>query len=101
MVMLYSGWIQGVSKGGDNVRAIWAVGNKYGLKKEFEPYSIQDYGTPAANSSFDYGPLTTIDGSTTLVDAVSGDIQDPAERTGEGWAEGWPAAPAAAPAVAS
>jgi hypothetical protein len=42
VVMLYTGWIQGVSgNSAINARTIWAVGNKYSLKGVYKPYAIQ------------------------------------------------------------
>ena len=41
VTMLYAGWVQGVSMSEVNAKAIWAVGNKYGLRDIYKPYSIQ------------------------------------------------------------
>jgi hypothetical protein len=72
MVMLYSGWVQGIS-GSDsfNERTIWAVGNKYGLKAVFKPYSI----TEAENNADFFGGKPYTDDS---VDSNTADIETPA-----------------------
>jgi hypothetical protein len=64
MVMVYSGWIQGVSIGAtDNVRDIWAVGNKYGISAIYKPFALQDKEEKGDNvtftdsTAFDYGTL--------------------------------------------
>jgi hypothetical protein len=41
MVMVYTGWLQGVSLGQRPEQLIWAVGNKFGVKDRYKPYAIQ------------------------------------------------------------
>jgi hypothetical protein len=68
VVLLYSGWVQGVS--GDstiNEKTIWAVGNKFGLKGVYKPYGIQE---AEGGSYFSGSPLSS---STTGVDTNDGD----------------------------
>jgi hypothetical protein len=74
MVMLYSGWVQGIS-GSDsfNERTIWAVGNKYGLKAVFKPYAI----TEAENSADFFGGTPYTEDN---VDSNSADIENPAGK---------------------
>lgn len=74
VVMLYAGWVQGVSlDSAINAKTIWAVGNKYGLKAVYKPYGIQ----LAENTSDYYGgdPIAaTVGGvSTDDGDSATGD----------------------------
>jgi hypothetical protein len=69
MVMLYAGWIQGVTSSSlVSEKTIWAVGNKYGLTGNFKQYGIMD-GEDTGE------PYTDIDSSDedkgTLADAVA------------------------------
>jgi hypothetical protein len=55
-VLMYAGWVRGIS--GDtaaNEKTIWAVGNKYGLKAQYKPYSIQGAGSDAESPADFYG----------------------------------------------
>jgi hypothetical protein len=80
VVMLYSGWVQGVSANMSvNEKTIWAVGNKTGLTAVYKPYAIQE----AENRANFYGgaPMSS---STTGVgvndgDTASGDLDNLAE----------------------
>jgi hypothetical protein len=53
VVMLYGGWLEGISRGAGTTKRLWAVGNKYGLEAAYIPFSIN--GIPVnANESADY-----------------------------------------------
>jgi hypothetical protein len=53
VVMLYAGWIEGISKGAGTTKKLWAVGNKYGLEAAYVPFTVG--GTPVNESeSSDY-----------------------------------------------
>jgi hypothetical protein len=79
MTMLYAGWIQGVSIGGkDNIRDVWAAGNKYGVSGIYKPYGIQaaeakdDNLVFSDSAGFDYGTLKTYNAH----DVDNGDVND-------------------------
>jgi len=79
VTLTYAGWIQGVSANDvSNEKAIWAVGNKYGLKGIYKPYAIQK----AEEASNFYGgkPLSESTGGVGLGngDKPSGDIDNAA-----------------------
>jgi hypothetical protein len=58
VVMLYAGWVQGVSANMEvNEQAIWAVGNKVGLKSVYKPYTIQE--AENQNNYFGGSPLSS------------------------------------------
>lgn len=45
MTMLYAGWIEGIMSGGVGVdKVLWAVGNRYGLSGNFQPFTINGIG---------------------------------------------------------
>lgn len=49
IVLLYAGWIEAVSTTtAENLKKIWAVGNKEGLSGYFSPYETQNGGTGAS-----------------------------------------------------
>jgi hypothetical protein len=74
MVMLYAGWVQGISGAADiNEKAIWAVGNKSGLKGVYKPYAIQE----SENQANFYGgqPIGLVGGvNAGDADSATGDI---------------------------
>jgi hypothetical protein len=95
VVMLYSGWTQGVSgNSAINARTIWAVGNRYSLKGVYKPYAIQQ----AENQGDFFGgqPITP---TTTGVDTGDGDTWtsdiDPNAIVPDPVADGMAASPAA------
>ena len=51
VVLLYAGWIEAVSSTtAENLKKIWAVGNKEGLSGYFSPYKTQNGGTGTSPS---------------------------------------------------
>jgi hypothetical protein len=74
VVMLYAGWVQGVSGAAAlNEKTIWAVGNKYGLKGVYKPYAIQESENQA--SFFGGNPLGIVGGvNAGDADSQTGDI---------------------------
>jgi hypothetical protein len=74
VVMLYSGWVQGVSAAQSfNEKTIWAVGNRYGLKAVYQPYAISAAENPA---NYYGGSAYTTDN----VDFNDADIETPASK---------------------
>lgn len=80
VTMNYAGWFEGVGAEDLNEKAIWAVGNRYGLRGQYRPYAVQDAessgdfytGTPASNviGGVDAGDQDTQDGDVLDVGAV-------------------------------
>lgn len=77
IVMLYSGWIQGVMESGEGVnKALWAVGNRFGYSGSFRPFTINGVGDTSVGG--DTGQATEIDrlqgadGNTLGEDNISG-----------------------------
>jgi hypothetical protein len=69
VVMLYTGWVQGVSGNtAINARSIWAVGNKYNLKGVYKPYAIQQ-----AENQNDFFAGAPLNEALTGVSAGNGD----------------------------
>jgi len=78
MTMLYGGWVQGISGDTENVeRAIWAVGNKYGLKAEYKPYTI-NLAETEGNPYTDDG----VDSTSVYADDYNADLNAPPTITG-------------------
>jgi hypothetical protein len=72
VVMNYSGWVQGSSAGEINEKAIWAVGNKVGLKGIYKPYAVQE---GEKGGFYDGKPLSVMGGvGAGSEDTSSGDI---------------------------
>jgi hypothetical protein len=74
VVMLYSGWVQAIGSTEQAKKAIWAVGNRYGIKGIFRQFGIQS----AEGSDFYSGaPLnsaaTSGVGGTGIIDDTSVD----------------------------
>jgi hypothetical protein len=70
IVMLYAGWIEGISRGVGTTKKLWAVGNRYGLEAAYVPYSIGGVPVNLPESADFYGGAalksygtTTVDGS--------------------------------------
>jgi len=79
VVMSYAGWVQGVSANDkSNIKEIWAVGNKYGLRGIYKPYAIQK----AENDGDYWGgkPVSAETGGVTegSEDTASGDMDNTA-----------------------
>jgi hypothetical protein len=99
VVMLYAGWVQGVS--GDSAfseKTIWGVGNKYGLKKVYAPYSIQAAESPDFYSGTPFGSNAAVEGGADIdaYDDKTGDvnatvIDTSATGTNGGTVVNWPA----------
>jgi hypothetical protein len=70
VVMLYAGWIEGISKGAGTTKKLWAVGNKYGLEAAYVPFTIN--GTPVneSESSDYYGGAPVATYGTDVVDGT-------------------------------
>jgi hypothetical protein len=80
MVLNYAGWFQGVGSEAMNEQAVWAVGNKYGLKAVFKPYAVQ---AGEAGADFYSGiPASTIGGVDGTVDSADGDIDNDSGTSG-------------------
>jgi hypothetical protein len=76
MVLLYSGWVQGVSSDTSaSEKAIWAVGNKVGLTGIYKPYAVQEQEQDGG-AYFTGAPLSASTGGvgTDNGDAASGDL---------------------------
>jgi hypothetical protein len=54
VVMSYSGWVEGMGTKESAKKAIWAVGNQYGLKGNYDPYSIDGKRVDKPENSGDY-----------------------------------------------
>jgi hypothetical protein len=77
VVMLYAGWVQGVSANmAVNEKIIWAVGNKNGIKGVYKPYAIQE--AENKNDYFGGSPLSASTGGVGAgnADTPSGDIEN-------------------------
>ena len=61
IVMLYAGWVEGLSESEATEKVLWAVGNKYGLKGRYKPYSIQEAEDPTGNNFYSGNPFTSAD----------------------------------------
>jgi hypothetical protein len=79
--MVYAGWFEGAGGIDLSTKTIWAVGNKYGLKARFMPYSVQlAEGTEnggVAKAYFEGAPASSLiggEGGSVAVD--TGDIAD-------------------------
>jgi hypothetical protein len=79
VVMLYAGWLQGVTANMDvNTKTIWAIGNKHGIKSVYSPYAIQESENP--NDYFGGTPLSdAMAGVAGMGDSASGDLDALAE----------------------
>jgi hypothetical protein len=82
-VMLYAGWVQGVSANmAVNEKTIWAVGNRTGLKAVYKPYAIQEAenlanfygGAPISSSIAGVGANNGDSPTGDLVDAAGNPI---------------------------
>jgi hypothetical protein len=77
VTMLYSGWVQAIGSAAASKKAIWAVGNKYGISAIYKQFGLQ-----AAESGDFYGgsPLTYTAtagiGGTSTADDTSVDADD-------------------------
>jgi hypothetical protein len=101
VVMLYSGWVQGVSANSAiNEKTIWAVGNKTGLTAVYKPYAIQqaenqaDFygGAPISSATTGVGVANgdTSSGDIENVAAVPDPLADGMSNTPAPSAVGWP-----------
>ena len=74
VVMLYAGWVQGVTSNMEvNEKAIWAVGNRTGLRSVYKPYAIQE--SENQNDYFGGSPLSDATaGATGMGDSATGDM---------------------------
>ena len=82
IVMTYSGWIEGVSLNDVNTqKALWAVGNKYGLQGNFTPFSVNgvrvNEGEAGDFFSTSRGRLSGVDTGSADYDNVAPDSIDP------------------------
>jgi hypothetical protein len=80
-VLTYGGWFEGAAGLDLSMKTVWAVGNKYGLKGVYKPYSVQlAEGTEnggAAKGYFDGAPAGSLIGGEGGDNAVdTGDIAD-------------------------
>jgi hypothetical protein len=81
VVLSYGGWFEGAAGLDLSTKTIWAVGNKYGLKGVYKPYSVQlaegtENGGPA-KGYFDGAPASSLIGGEGGDNAVdTGDIAD-------------------------
>jgi hypothetical protein len=66
VVLTYAGWFEGAGGASLSTKTIWAVGNKYGLKAVYKPYSVQlAEGTETggvAKSYYDGAPAGSVIG---------------------------------------
>jgi hypothetical protein len=79
VVLSYGGWFEGAAGLDLNTKTIWAVGNKYGLKGVYKPYSVQlAEGTEnggAAKEYFSGTPASSLIGGEGGANAVdTGDV---------------------------
>jgi len=78
VVLSYAGWVQGVSGDTDvNVKNIWAVGNKNGLKAVYKPFAIQNAENPA--NYYGGSPLDEAIAGTGNADDGANDFDDVAK----------------------
>ena len=81
VVLTYGGWFEGAAGLDLSTKTIWAVGNKYGLKGVYKPYSVQlaegtENGGPA-KGRFEGAPASSLIGGEGGDNAVdTGDIAD-------------------------
>jgi hypothetical protein len=55
VVILYAGWIEGISRGAGTTKKLWATGNKYGLEAAYQPFSIGGKSVSEPESASFYG----------------------------------------------
>jgi hypothetical protein len=55
VVMSYSGWVEGIGSSNGTKKAVWAVGNRYGLTANYNPYNIDGKAVDTAENGDYYG----------------------------------------------
>jgi hypothetical protein len=76
MVLLYGGWIEGLLSGVATEKVLWAVGNQYGLRGNYEPFNIAGVGPVHEGGISNEAAWSSVDGPDLDDDSLGEEVPD-------------------------